>query len=402
MTKQRSSIGYVGMALLTMGFALQGLLPGTAQAAQISARSLTLQEGLTLMTTLPAANASQPTGVHGSTPGGFVRHRFDFNLPTNNKNVGAIKFQYCTTAADSSVVPSCVAPTGIDASQAELYSEGGVTGFSYVNDVVNLNQFYLTRTPAMSAGGIVHYTLNNIKNPTNINETFFVRITTYTTATPSALPADLVDSGTVAASTADPILLSGTMPESLVFCTGRTIGLNAVSSLPDCASPGTTAGTVVFDRLFSPTATAYATSQMAASTNAGNGYNITVNGPTLTSGTNTIAPMTALDVSQTSRSQFGLNLRANAAAGADVAPASVLNSTYKGQPSIPYSTVEQFKYTSGDSVAKSDYVDGNRANDALGGTDAQIYTVTYIANVPGSLPAGTYSTTLTYICTATY
>ena len=83
-------------------------------------------------------------------------------------------------------------------------------------------------------------------------------------------------------------------------------------------------------------------------------------------------------------------------------PASVLNSTYKGQPSIPYSTVEQFKYTSGDSVAKSDYVDGNRANDALGGTDAQIYTVTYIANVPGSLPAGTYSTTLTYICTATY
>ena len=32
----------------------------------------------------------------------------------------------------------------------------------------------------------------------------------------------------------------------------------------------------------------------------------------------------------------------------------------------------------------------------------QIFTVAYMANVSGSQPAGTYATTLTYVCTATF
>lgn len=79
---------------------------------------------------------------------------------------------------------------------------------------------------------------------------------------------------TVAASTAEPIILDGTMPESLVFCTGETIGLT--SSVPDCGTA--TDGAISFNQLFSPIPTATATSQMAASTNAGSGYAITVNG----------------------------------------------------------------------------------------------------------------------------
>jgi len=97
-----------------------------------------------------------------------------------------------------------------------------------------------------------------------------------------------------------------------------------------------------------------------------------------------------------------LNLRANTtttstpAVGTDVAPAAGAGGgTYKGEPSSGYSTIDQFKFVSGNGVADS-------AFGGAGGTDAQIFTVAYIVNVPGSQPAGTYTTTLTYICTPTF
>jgi len=99
-------------------------------------------------------------------------------------------------------------------------------------------------------------------------------------------------------------------------------------------------------------------------------------------------------------SQFGLNLKANTvststpAIGTEVAPAA--NGTnYKGQSITGYNTVDTFKYGNADTVA-------NSANGGAGGTDAQIFTASYIVNVPGSQPAGTYTTTLTYICTPTF
>jgi hypothetical protein len=139
---------------------------------------------------------------------------------------------------------------------------------------------------------------------------------------------------------------------------------------------------------------------MAASTNAGAGYVITVNGPTLTSGSNTVSAMGASTTGVRGTSQFGLNLKANTIAtsnptiGTEVAPA-VNGTNYKGEAQAGYSTVDSFKFANNDSVAAS-------TNGGAGGTDAQIFTVAYIVNVPGSQPAGTYTTTLTYICTPTF
>jgi hypothetical protein len=186
------------------------------------------------------------------------------------------------------------------------------------------------------------------------------------------------------------------MPESLVFCTGATVTTTA--SVPDCATA--TSGNISFNQLFSPTDTATATSQMAASTNAGFGYNITVAGPTLTSGANTVTAMSAAAAGVRGLSQFGLNLKANTtttstpAVGTEVAAAS--NGTnYKGQAAAGYNTADTFKFVSGDSVANSSF-------GGAGGSDAQIFTASYMVNVPGSQPAGTYTTTLTYICTPTF
>lgn len=358
---------------------LSQMLPlSIASAAQITLRSLTLKAGVT---------------DGGSMAGGVVNHEFTFTIPTT-ADIGSIKFEYCTLAAGVPVATDCTMPNGLDTTSATLGYENNATGFANI-DVSTNGTVIISRVAAASipATTIATYRLDAVTNPTTPNETFFVRMKTYNSldATGTA-----TDAGVVNASTAAQIFIEGIMPESLVFCTGATVGLNGVSGLPDCATA--TAGNIIFDKLFSPTDTATTTSQMAASTNAGRGYAITVNGPTLTSGTNTILAM-PVGVGQHGVSQFGLNLMANTTTatnpfGIVVAPAA--NATnYRGQAADNYDQAENFKYGNNEEVA-------NSANGGVGGTDAQIFTVAYIVNVPGSQPAGTYTTTLTYICTPTF
>ena len=358
---------------------LVSTLPGNASAAQITNRKLDLIG----------------TGTDGgSKPGGTVNHKFTFDIPTGG-TLGSIKFEYCTTAS----VEACVAPTNMNAAGATFGNETGseVTGFSM--GAKTANSFVLTRVAAANtAGDTAVLQANSVVNPDPVNYTFFVRISTYTSTDASGSP---VDTGTVAASTAEAIQLTGTMPESLIFCTGATVGVNG-SSVPDCTTA--TPGNITFNQLFSPTDTATATSQMAASTNAGAGYAITVNGPTLTSGANTIPAIATAGgaASLKGTGQFGMNLRANTAgaaasfpgSSADIAPAS--NGTdLRGQAIGDYDTADTFKYISGETVADS-------AFNVAGPTNAQIYTASYIVNVPGNQLAGTYTTTLTYICTPTF
>jgi hypothetical protein len=372
MTPRAQRAGIFLLCAVMLGAILFPLLSSRpAYAAQITNRSLTLQAGVS---------------VGGSTPGGLVNHLIGFTIPTA-ASVGSIQFLYCTLASGS-----CTTPTNLDTTNATYGSESGATGFSLVNTTNGAP--YITRSASsISANTAVAYQLVGVTNPTPTNYTFFVRISTFASTNATGSP---IDTGTVAASTATQIAISGIMPESLVFCTGGTV--STTSGIPDCSTA--TSGSINFDRLFSPTDTATITSQMAASTNAGSGYNVTVNGVTLTSGGNTISAMGSSTTGVRGTSQFGLNLKANTtststpAVGANVAPAA--NGTnYKGEASTGYSSVDNFKFVTGDIVADS-------FNGGAGGTDAQIFTISYIVNVTGSQPAGTYTTTLTYICTPTF
>ena len=362
--------------ILLVALLSQAIFPVLAGASQITTRSLTL-----------VANGT--TG--GSKPGGVVNHSFAFTL-SGGSSVGSIQFKYCTTAADTGALV-CITPTGLVTTSATLSNQTGATGFTMVNTTNGAP--YLTRSVALIATNqAVTYQFNTVTNPTAVNgQTFFVRISSYLSTTATGSP---IDNGTVAAATNRGILLTGTMPESLVFCAGATV--TTTGGIPDCST--ITTGAVAFNQLFSPTDTATATSQMAASTNAGSGYAITVNGPTLTSGSNTITAMGTSTTGVHGQSQFGLNLKLNTTAtsttavGAEVAVAS--NGTnYRGQAITGYNIVDNFKFTSTDTVA-------NSAQGGAGGSDAQIFTASYIVNVPGSQPAGTYTTTLTYICTPTF
>ena len=343
---------------------------------QLTLRSLTLQPGAT---------------DGGSKPGGVVNHLFGFTTATT-ASIGSIKFLYCTTASGT-----CTMPTGLVTTSATMGTETGATGFTLVN--TTNGSPYITRTASNLNNNVaVTEQLLSVTNPTTTNLSFYVRISDYTSTDTTG---SAIDTGTVAASTATQIVLTGTMPESLIFCTGGTVSTNG-GGIPDCTTA--TSGAVSFNQLFSPADTATATSQMAASTNASTGYVITVAGTTLTSGSNTVSAMTTSGGAFGTRglSQFGLNLRANTtttstpAVGTDVAPAA--NGTnFRGQaiPSSGYEVVDKFRFVTGESIA-------NSANGSAGPTDAQIYTVSYIVNVSGGQPIGTYTTTLTYVCTATF
>ena len=343
-----------------------------ASAAQLTSRSLTLQ--------------AQTDG--GSAPGGVVKHFFQFTTATTN-NVGSIQFLYCTTASGT-----CVMPGSMSTSSATLSSQSGATGFSIVTTTNGAP--YLTRTVAsISSGTSLSYQLSSVTNPAAANTPFYVRISTFASTNATGSP---VDTGTVAASTANQIVLTGYMPESLIFCDGATVG--TTGGVPDCSLA--TSGSINFNQAFSPADTATATSQMAASTNAVTGYAIAVYGATLTSGSNTVTAMSSGGVGVRGTSQFGMNLAVNTtttstpAVGIALTPSS--NGTnYKGEALTGFGTVDNFKFSAvgANNVADSAY-------SGAGPTDSQIYTSSYIVNANGAQAVGTYTTTLTYICTPTF
>lgn len=359
-----------GVALLIFVTASSVYRTVDVSAAQITSRVLTLQAG--------------SGGDGGSKPGGTVNHKFDFDVPSTGTAIGSIKFEYCDTAQ----VTACSTPTGMDASGVSLGSQsGGATGFTIGNGTnapaPTANVVYLTRASASNptqAG--LSYTLDDVLNPSTANYTFFVRVSTYTASDGTGTA---IDSGSVAASTANQIDFSGIMPETLIFCTGATVDVTCQTITTDTIDFG----------LFSPSATVSATSEMAASTNAESGYVITVSGATLTSGSNTIPAIGGTaTTSSIGSSQFGLNLVDNATPniGSNVTPAFD-GGDYTGQASAQYNTADSFAYNAAASqtVASSS-----------GPSAAQEYTVSYIVNVAGNQPAGVYTTTLTYICTPTY
>src|SRR5690348_14913634 len=109
MKKQKNTL-FRGMSFFAIAAVLVSqvaFLSSHVSAAQIVVRKLTLEAGAT---------------DGGSKPGGVVNHFFEFTLPGGG-NVGSMKFEYCTTAANSTANPSCVAPTGLSTTTSTLAAE---------------------------------------------------------------------------------------------------------------------------------------------------------------------------------------------------------------------------------------------------------------------------------------
>jgi len=309
-----------------------------------------------------------------SAAGASTTHTLAFTVPTTG-NVGSIKFEYCDTA-----YAPCVTPTGLVTTGVSLSAQSGATGFTIVNAANGAP--YITRAASsIAATTAVSYTLSTVTNPTPTNSEYWIRITTYSSTDTTGSSTDV---GVVVLNTVNQVVLTGIMPESLVFCVG--------TSGTDCSN---ITGSAVALGVFSPVATNYGTSLMSASTNAQYGYAITITGTTLSSGVNTIPAMGTQTLNSVAclpsctstigSSQFGSNVRANAGVGADVTGLGA------AAGSGGYNTVNSFRFFGGDKVAG-----------IAGVTKSNLFTNSYIVNVGGDQAAGTYSATMTYICTATF
>jgi hypothetical protein len=287
------------------------------------------------------------------------------------QTVGSIKLEFCS----NSPLPNepCTVPTGMDVSAAALSAQTGETGFT-IGPGTDAHTLVLTRAPALTTATTVSYTFDNATNPSGPG-TYFARLQTFPTSDASGPDNNF---GGLAFDISSPLQVSATVPPYLLFCGGVTItGF-------DC---DTVSGNYInFGNFVTSTAKA-ATTELVTATNAASGFNITVNGPTLTSGNNIIPALAGLDVSRPGVSQFGLNLVAN------TTPAVGANPQGTGLATVTpgYANPDLYKYIPGDTIATRNDSD-----------EYKKFTVSYIVNISASQPVGVYVTTLSYICLANF
>jgi hypothetical protein len=298
--------------------------------------------------------------IGSSVPSAVTTYNFAFSIPSSTL-VKSIDFQACQAATGTCVMPVGFAnasqalasqPTGLGSGGSWVVPGSPVTGDLQISNATNTG----------TVAGAAQVKFTTITNPSALNSTFFFRITTWSTATWTTA----IDTGTVATSTAGAIQVTANVDEALTFTLA--------------------AATVALGTLTTST-TGSGTSSMTASTNAGTGYSITVNGTTLTAPGGTISALVSPTASAQNSSQFGLNLVANTTPAVGTA----VSGSGSGAPQTGYSTVNSYKFVTGDTVAA-----------ATSPTNSNTFTTSYIANISGATLPGSYSTNLTYVATANF
>lgn len=327
---------------------------------------------------IPKVNAAQITGrsvVLSNSVGDAAGVTYTLTtaaLPTTTA-VKSAEIKFC-----ASLSGACVTPTGFSASSSTLASQptglGSASGWT-VNTATAGSLRIVNAANATTSSGAVSIVWNNVHNPTATNTTFYGVITTYSDSawtTP-------IDTGSIALSTATQIQVALNVSETLTFCAGTSItGQNC----------GTISGNLVNLGSGSSIATATGTSVIAASTNGSTGYSVTVNGATLTSGSNTITALSSGGASVIGTKQFGMNL---AAANTTPVVGAAKSGTGTGAVAANYNINDTFRFATGDIIAS-----------ASGPSNANTFTIGYIANIDGLTPAGSYTSNLTYIATANF
>lgn len=330
--KKISSI-IVAVALLLVNF------PSMASAAQITNRSVTIGSSV--------ASAS-------------TTYSFTFTVPSATV-IKSASFTACTTASGG-----CTPVPGFSAGSSTLTSQptnlGDATGWSVDTGTANSLRLKKTGNVAVPTGSQT-VGFSSVTNPSATNQTFFIRIATFSDDNFTTG----IDAGAVASSTAGQITVTASVDETLTFTlASATVALGTLSI----------------------GATGTGTSSMTVATNAKSGYSVNYSGSTLTSGSNTITAMAAATDSTQDSKQFGINLMANTTP----AIGSGVTGTGSGAPATGYDTQNKFKFNvAGDLIASASLP-----------TNSNVFTTSYIANIDGSTAAGAYSTVITYTATANY
>jgi len=303
--------------------------------------------------------------IANNTPAAVTDYDLSFSLPIT-QTMGSIELQFC---ANSPIIGlPCNSPTNMNVSSAVVENETGINGFS-LSSTSNSNTIILSGNPETVNAGVLSFNLSNITNP-SVAGTFYGRIETFATSSPSGSP---LDQGGLALEISNGYTISVTVPPYLLFCTAVTIN---GTSCP------TNANNYINFGYLTPNSTVTAQSQALVATNAQNGYSIQVSGNSLTSGNNVLPALSNDANSIPGEDQFGINLVANQLPSIG----SNASGPGSGGPTNGYNQANLFKFDNGDVIASSSTASSYRQ-----------YTISYIININKSQQPGVYSTTLTYI-----
>ena len=303
--------------------------------------------------------------IGSSVASAYTTYAFTFTVPqaTVIKSVG---FAACTTPSGA-----CTPAPGFDSSTSTLTSQpsnldGAGINTGWLVSVATPTELRLSKsgaTVAPAAGITVGF--SNVKNPSATNSTFYMRISTYSDAVWTL--GNIIDTGSVATSTAGQITVTAVVDETLTFTlASATVALGTLTT----------------------SSTGSGVSSMTVGTNGATGYSVAYSGVTLTSGLNTITAMSVGAGSTQNSKQFGINLINNTTP----AIGSVKSGTGTGVPATGYDISNTFKFNpAGETIAT-----------ATGPTNTNVFTTSYIANIDAVTSAGTYSTILTYTATANF
>lgn len=342
-------------------------------------RTQALLFGAVLVVFLAASNHSNAADfqrrsiiIDSSIAGGKTRHTFRMRTATTG-TIGSFVFEYCTN--NPFIGTACSAPAGLDVDAVSLASQTGITGFSVNGAATTANRIVITRTASSATPANTSYVFNNVTNPTTVNQSVYVRISSHASTNGSG-PS--TDSGAVVFATVTGIGVGGYVPPYLTFCVGVTVNFG-------CQGGGR--GFLEAFGEFSSRAASTVTTQFGAATNDPTGYNVFMNGQTLTSGNEIIAPLQNTEPSIPGRSQFGINLVGNRSpsVGSNVGGPGI------GAPTANYGQQNRFRFVNGERIASASLPAAfNR------------YTVSYIVNIANGQAPGIYSSTLTYTAVASF
>ncbi len=319
-------------------------------------------EGLTLSPRTIKVGTSQPSAI--------TSHNYSFNTLATS-TVGSIKFEYCIN--DAFVGTPCVPPSGLNVQNPTLSLQAGIFGFT-LHPTSTANTIIITRPPTPVLPTAVGITFNGVTNPSTVNQPVYIRMSIHAT-TDATGPYS--DEGAVVLAITNGVGTNAFVPPFLIFCVAVTVE-------PNCSSTG---GVYVGMGELSSTSPRSGTSQFAGATNDVSGYSVAILGSTMTSGNNVIPALASATNSVPGTGQFGINLRSNSI------PSSGSNPTGAGTlfPTAPYNSINQYTFVPGATIASSSI-----------STEFNRMTVSYIANIAQDQPPGVYSTTLTYVATASF
>lgn len=378
-TKTRSLLR-AGLLLLALVYPSTPCVTSTGLAATVTSRSITLSD-----------STVSATGVNYSvqfTPPSAAQS-FIIEFCGDSPIIGASCDQSSSTTTG---VP------GFAAANATFTNVSGLSNWSYLKSQWRL-RFTRNSGSAISAGSTVRFVIGNVTNM-QVARTFYARIYTYSdtayggaSAYASATnPGNYADVGGFAMSTANSIVISARVMESLLFCvSGMAPGTNCSGSTP----PDVTLGHGINSLLDSgqvDSATTYA----QVSTNAQSGASVTMKSGTTCAGLSSDGGSTCAIAAQNSGSSSGTIGAGSGLFGAGVTGAGGISPTAKydgagGKSNYDSSSSSGVKSTYGDTIAA-----------ATGPVDGAVVSVTFSASASPTTPAGSYATNIQLTVTGVY